>query len=458
MTQSVDWDDIARKLQSLYDRNKPGGIAGVTGDSLRQQAQPQTAPPPQATTTTIIPPTIPEGYLPVRAWGEGAGLEVGWTGQAPTLGGQPLSNFINIDGRTYAPRDVLEQYRPKPPQPLQPLQPLQQVQVAAPVDINDYLSRERFQSPETLTEYINAIIESQQPMIDTMLDNAMKRAAVAGANRGIWNSGIQAELENQLMSEIMSGIQARAIQDALQYGALALQERRQTVDQYLADLERAEKARQFDLSHALSEAEARGYIDGSPTAYMMGVLSDALYKKGSLENAAASLDHYRARDEGELAYKYAALDQSRARDEGELAYKYAALAQAAREAAADRALQETLHRLGIEASTDKDVIDDIVLQLIKEYREKLASVESTKDAVKMYEQIMAEIDADVRAKLYDEEVAERIRQGIMHLAPPSKQPAKFSVEDVLKYMNPLDKDERERRLKYFYDSIEREFG
>ena len=437
MTQSVDWDDIARKLQSLYDRNKPGGIAGVTGASLQQKAQPQTAPPPQATTTTIIPPTIPEGYLPVRAWGEGAGLEVGWTGQAPTLGGQPLSNFINIDGRTYAPRDVLEQYRPKPPQPLQPLQ---QVQVAAPVDINDYLSRERFQSPETLKEYVDAIIESQQSMIDTMLDNAMKRAAVAGANRGIWNSGIQAELENQLMSEIMSGIQSRAIQDALQYSALALQERRQTVDQYLADLERAEKARQFDLSHALSEAEARGYIDGSPTAYMMGVLSDALYKKGSLENAAASLDYYRARDEGELAYKYAAL------------------AQAAREAAADRALQETLHRLGIEASTDKDVIDDIVLQLIKEYREKLASVESTKDAVKMYEQIMAEIDADVRAKLYDEEVAERIRQGIMHLAPPSKQPAKFSVEDVLKYMNPLDKDARERRLKYFYDSLEREFG
>ena len=437
MTQSVDWDDIARKLQSLYSRNKPGGIAGVTGASLQQKAQPQTAPPPQATTTTIIPPTIPEGYLPVRAWGEGAGLEVGWTGQAPTLGGQPLSNFINIDGRTYAPRDVLEQYRPKPPQPLQPLQ---QVQVAAPVDINDYLSRERFQSPETLKEYVDAIIESQQSMIDTMLDNAMKRAAVAGANRGIWNSGIQAELENQLMSEIMSGIQSRAIQDALQYSALALEERRQTVDQYLADLERAEKARQFDLSHALSEAEARGYIDGSPTAYMMGVLSDALYKKGSLENAAASLDYYRARDEGELAYKYAAL------------------AQAAREAAADRALQETLHRLGIEASTDKDVIDDIVLQLIKEYREKLASVESTKDAVKMYEQIMAEIDADVRAKLYDEEVAERIRQGIMHLAPPSKQPAKFSVEDVLKYMNPLDKDARERRLKYFYDSLEREFG
>lgn len=437
MTQSVDWDDIARKLQSLYDRNKPGGIAGVTGASLQQKAQPQTAPPPQATTTTIIPPTIPEGYLPVRAWGEGAGLEVGWTGQAPTLGGQPLSNFINIDGRTYAPRDVLEQYRPKPPQPLQPLQ---QVQVAAPVDINDYLSRERFQSPETLKEYVDAIIESQQSMIDTMLDNAMKRAAVAGANRGIWNSGIQAELENQLMSEIMSGIQSRAIQDALQYSALALEERRQTVDQYLADLERAEKARQFDLSHALSEAEARGYIDGSPTAYMMGVLSDALYKKGSLENAAASLDYYRARDEGELAYKYAAL------------------AQAAREAAADRALQETLHRLGIEASTGEDVIDDIVLQLIKEYREKLASVESTKDAVKMYEQIMAEIDADVRAKLYDEEVAERIRQGIMHLAPPSKQPAKFSVEDVLKYMNPLDKDARERRLKYFYDSLEREFG
>lgn len=213
MAQSVNWDDIARKLQSLYSRNKPGGIAGVTGASLQQKAQPQTAPPPQTPTTT----TIPEGYLPVRAWGEGAGLEVGWTGQAPTLGGQPLSNFINIDGRTYAPRDVLEQYRPKPPQPLQPLQ---QVQVAAPVDINDYLSRERFQSPETLKEYVDAIIESQQSMIDTMLDNAMKRAAVVGANRGIWNSGIQAELENQLMSEIMSGIQSQAIQDALQYLSL----------------------------------------------------------------------------------------------------------------------------------------------------------------------------------------------------------------------------------------------
>ncbi len=436
MAQSVNWDDIARKLQSLYDRNKPGGIAGVTGASLQQKAQPQTAPPPQTPTTT----TIPEGYLPVRAWGEGAGLEVGWTGQAPTLGGQPLSNFINIDGRTYAPRDVLEQYRPKPPQPLQPLQPLQQVQVAAPVDINDYLSRERFQSPETLKEYVDAIIESQQSMIDTMLDNAMKRAAVAGANRGIWNSGIQAELENQLMSEIMSGIQSRAIQDALQYSALALEERRQTVDQYLADLERAEKARQFDLSHALSEAEARGYIDGSPTAYMMGVLSDALYKKGSLENAAASLDHYRARDEGELAYKYAAL------------------AQAAREAAADRALQETLHRLGIETPTDEDVIDDIVLQLIKEYREKLASVESTKEKVKMYEQIMAEIDSDVRAKLYDEEVAERIRQGIMHLAPPSKQPAKFTIDDVLKYMDPLGEDTKERLNRVFYSKLKREFG
>jgi hypothetical protein len=418
MAQSVNWDDIARKLQSLYSRNKPGGIAGVTGDSLQQKAQPQTAPPPQTPTTTT---TIPEGYLPVRAWGEGAGLDVGWTGQAPTLGGQPLSNFINIDGRTYAPRDILEQYRPKPPQ-----------QAAAPVDINDYLSRERFQSPETLKEYVNAIIESQQSMIDTMLDNAMKRAAVAGANRGIWNSGIQAELENQLMSEIMSGIQSQAIQDALQYSALALEERRQTVDQYLADLERAEKSRQFDLSHALSEAEAKGYIDGSPTAYMMGVLSDALYKKGSLENAAASLDHYRARDEGELAYKYAAL------------------AQAAREAAADRALQETLHRLGIEAPTDEDVINDTILQLIKEYREKLASVESTKDAVKMYEQIMAEIDSDVRANLYDEEVAERIRQGIMHLAPPSKQPAKFSLEDILKYMDPLGKDEKEKITKYFY--------
>ncbi len=433
MAQSVNWDDIARKLQSLYSRNKPGGIAGVTGASLQQKAQPQTAPPPQAPATT----TIPEGYLPVRAWGEGAGLEVGWTGQAPTLGGQPLSNFINIDGRTYAPRDVLEQYRPKPPQPLQPLQ---QVQVAAPVDINDYLSRERFQSPETLKEYVDAIIESQQSMIDTMLDNAMKRAAVAGANRGIWNSGIQAELENQLMSEIMSGIQSQAIQDALQYSALALEERRQTVDQYLADLERAEKARQFDLSHALSEAEARGYIDGSPTAYMMGVLSDALYKKGSLENAAASLDHYRARDEGELAYKYAAL------------------AQAAREAAADRALQETLHRLGIETPTDEDVIDDIVLQLIKEYREKLASVESTKEKVKMYEQIMAEIDSDVRAKLYDEEVAERIRQGIMHLAPPSKQPAKFTIDDVLKYMDPLGEDTKERLNRVFYSKLKREFG
>ena len=433
MAQSVNWDDIARKLQSLYSRNKPGGIAGVTGASLQQKAQPQTAPPPQAPTTT----TIPEGYLPVRAWGEGAGLEVGWTGQAPTLGGQPLSNFINIDGRTYAPRDVLEQYRPKPPQPLQPLQ---QVQVAAPVDINDYLSRERFQSPETLKEYVDAIIESQQSMIDTMLDNAMKRAAVAGANRGIWNSGIQAELENQLMSEIMSGIQSRAIQDALQYSALALEERRQTVDQYLADLERAEKARQFDLSHALSEAEARGYIDGSPTAYMMGVLSDALYKKGSLENAAASLDHYRARDEGELAYKYAAL------------------AQAAREAAADRALQETLHRLGIETPTDEDVINDIILQLIKEYREKLASVESTKEKVKMYEQIMAEIDSDVRAKLYDEEVAERIRQGIMHLAPPSKQPAKFTIDDVLKYMDPLGEDTKERLNRVFYSKLKREFG
>ena len=438
MAQSVNWDDIARKLQSLYSRNKPGGIAGVTGDSLQQMAQSQTAPPPQATTTT----TIPEGYLPVRAWGEGAGLEVGWTGQAPTLGGQPLSNFINIDGRTYAPRDVLEQYRPKPPQQdiLEQYRPKPPQQAAAPVDINDYLSRERFQSPETLKEYVNAIIESQQSMIDTMLDNAMKRAAVAGANRGIWNSGIQAELENQLMSEIMSGIQSQAIQDALQYSALALEERRQTVDQYLADLERAEKARQFDLSHALSEAEARGYIDGSPTAYMMGVLSDALYKKGSLENAAASLDHYRARDEGELAYKYAAL------------------AQAAREAAADRALQETLHRLGIEAPTDEDAINDTILQLIKEYREKLASVVSTKDAVKMYEQIMAEIDADVRAKLYDEEVAERIRQGIMHLAPPSKQPAKFSVDDVLKYMNPFSEEAKERRLKSFYDSLKREFG
>jgi hypothetical protein len=426
MAQSVNWDDIARKLQSLYSRNKPGGIAGVTGDSLQQKAQPQTAPPPQTPTTTT---TIPEGYLPVRAWGEGAGLDVGWTGQAPTLGGQPLSNFINIDGRTYAPRDILEQYRPKPPQ-----------QAAAPVDINDYLSRERFQSPETLKEYVNAIIESQQSMIDTMLDNAMKRAAVAGANRGIWNSGIQAELENQLMSEIMSGIQSQAIQDALQYSALALEERRQTVDQYLADLERAEKSRQFDLSHALSEAEAKGYIDGSPTAYMMGVLSDALYKKGSLENAAASLDHYRARDEGELAYKYAAL------------------AQAAREAAADRALQETLHRLGIEAPTDEDVINDTILQLIKEYREKLASVESTKDAVKMYEQIMAEIDSDVRANLYDEEVAERIRQGIMHLAPPSKQPAKFTIDDVLKYMDPLGEDAKERLNRTFYSRLKREFG
>ena len=434
MAQSVNWDDIARKLQSLYSRNKPGGIAGVTGASLQQKAQSQTAPPPQAPTTT----TIPEGYLPVRAWGEGAGLEVGWTGQAPTLGGQPLSNFINIDGRTYAPRDVLEQYRPKPPQ--QAATSVLPQQAVVPVDINDYLSRERFQSPETLKEYVNAIIESQQSMIDTMLDKAMKRAAVAGANRGIWNSGIQAELENQLMSEIMSGIQSQAIQDALQYSALALEERRQTVDQYLADLERAEKARQFDLSHALSEAEARGYIDGSPTAYMMGVLSDALYKKGSLENAAASLDYYRARDEGELAYKYAAL------------------AQAAREAAADRALQETLHRLGIETPTDEDVINDTILQLIKEYREKLASVESTKEKVKMYEQIMAEIDSDVRAKLYDEEVAERIRQGIMHLAPPSKQPAKFSVDDVLKYMNPLGEDAKERLNRVFYSRLKRDFG
>ena len=69
MAQSVNWDDIARKLQSLYDRNKPGGIAGVTGASLQQKAQSQTAPPPQAPTTT----TIPEGYLPVRAWGREQG-------------------------------------------------------------------------------------------------------------------------------------------------------------------------------------------------------------------------------------------------------------------------------------------------------------------------------------------------------------------------------------------------
>ena len=53
-------------------------------------------------------------------------------------------------------------------------------QAVVPVDINDYLSRERFQSPETLKEYVNAIIESQQSMIDTMLDKAMKRAAVGG--------------------------------------------------------------------------------------------------------------------------------------------------------------------------------------------------------------------------------------------------------------------------------------
>ena len=67
---------------------------------------------------------------------------------------------------------------------------------------------------------------------------------------------------------------------------------------------------------------------------------------------------------------------------------------------------------------------------------------------------MAEIDSDVRAKLYDEEVAERIRQGIMH-SPSLKQPAKFSVDDVLKYMNPFSKEARGRRLNRFYDSLER---
>lgn len=120
----------------------------------------------------------------------------------------------------------------------------------------------QFQTPEGFREYADQAAQVQRPAVDRAIQQAMSDAATRGEARGLWNSGIQASLENDMRGNIEAQASQNAMSNALAMAQTGMAEKGQILGQYNQDRGFAENQHQFDTQALLQQLGMQGQLGG----------------------------------------------------------------------------------------------------------------------------------------------------------------------------------------------------
>ena len=205
---------------------------------------PQSNPSPSTNTPDYSNFNYPQSTVPVRGWGEGMGLNVGWNGTAPTINGIPLpaGSFSNINGVTYANPQFLNQLLPQQQNPNKELEALmrelmkerqkpQQGWTPAPYYPQNFMGMGWDEAQTRARAQLDPLYAD---LLRTTMSDFDSRMA-AGNIQGPYAEKLRTQQQNELMTKQSSGIAQLAQQLLGQSADEALKREQMYLEQWKAE-------------------------------------------------------------------------------------------------------------------------------------------------------------------------------------------------------------------------------